>query len=792
MSCKLCGLRLPASAFDEGGYKFCCPGCREVFQRFGEEILANKVTYHSEAAKDQMQGAESYLRIDGMHCASCEILIEHLADRVDGIISVSASYATSTAKVVYDSETITETELPEVLSYAGYRLSLRSEASPQTGSPIALFRVIVASSLASVVMMLYLAFYYPTHLGLVDYSDLEPVAWLAFKAVPTAIFVLTTIMVVYVGLPIFRGAWVGLKVGVLNMDNLLTIAILSAWGYSTDQYFRGSTDLYFDVAAAILTVVTLGRYFERGARAGATEALEGLLDVWSPSVRVKRAGEIQEIGLETVRPRDILLVRLGEAVPIDGVINKGNTAIDESLMTGEPFPVRRGQGDRVKGGTTVVEGEVEIIAGDVVESQVNILTQILWQVQSSATGIRGLADVIARVFVPAVLVLAAAVSMWSYTSGAPFREAILIGLATLIVSCPCTFGLAMPLARAAGLSTALNRGIIMTSPDVFEKPRHFDIVAFDKTGTLSSGDMIVSDIIGPPDTAKLAAAAERLSAHPIAEAIARLDQSLTATDEDIQPGRGVIASVDGKRVAVGGALLFATINWDIPQSLKDKSKAVANHNCIASFVGWDGSVHGVIFTADQDRPEWRNVARKVRDESRVVLVTGAENAGEYEKDFDETHAGIPPEAKAQVIRHFKSKGTVAMIGDGSNDAPALAEADLGVAFGTPTALAAEAADVVIPGDNLGKIFDALAVIRTTRKRMHQNLGWALFYNATAIPLALSGHLNPLFAALAMSTSSLLVVWNSARKIPLTQLDDAPTNSSWTRNLERTRMKLARR
>lgn len=727
-----------------------------------------------------------------MHCASCEILIEHLADRVKGIVSVSASYATSTAKVVYDPETITEAELPDLLSHAGYRLSARSGTKPQPDTNIALFRVIVASSLASVVMMLYLAFYYPTHLGIVDYSDLEPVAWLAFKAVPTAIFVLTTIMVIYVGLPIFRGAWVGLRVGVLNMDNLLAIAILAAWGYSTDQYLSGSTDLYFDVAAAILTVVTLGRYFERGARAGATQALEGLMDVWSPTVWVKRDGEVQEIGLEGIKPRDVLIVGVGEAVPIDGVISKGDAAIDESLMTGEPFPIRLGEGDRVKGGTVIVEGQVEITAGEVIESQVSILTQILWQVQSSTAGIRGLADLTARIFVPTVLVLAAGVSMWSYTNGAPLREAMLIGLATLIVSCPCTFGLAMPLARAAGLSTALNRGIIMTSPDVFEKPQQFDMVAFDKTGTLSSGDMIVSDCVGPPETAKLAAAAERLSAHPIAEAIARLDQSLTATDADVQPGRGVIASVDGKRVAVGGTLLFATLGWDISQLLKDKAKVAVNQDCIASYVGWDGEAHGLILTTDQNRPEWRNVVRKIRGESQVMLMTGAEHASEYEDDFDEIYAGIPPEAKARVIRHLKSKGTVAMIGDGSNDAPALAEADLGIAFGTPTALAAEAADVVIPGEDLGKIFDALAVIRTTRKRMRQNLGWALLYNVTAIPLALTGLLNPLFAALAMSTSSLLVVWNSARTIPVVQSDDAPTTSNWTRNRERTRMKLARR
>jgi Cu2+-exporting ATPase len=634
-----------------------------------------------------------------------------------------------------------------------------------------LFRVVVATSLGAVVMMLYLAFYYPTHLGFVDHADLAPVGWLAFKAVPAAIFFLTSVMVAYVGLPVLRGAVVGLRAGVLNMDNLLSIAILSAYAYSTVQFIRGDVDeLYFDVAAAILTVVTVGRYFEAGARATAARELENLMDAWIPVARVVRDGVSVSVPLRELRPGESLSVGPGEGIPIDGTIQAGHAAVDVSLMTGEPFPIRLGPGDRAQGGTVVVEGDITLIADQVAESQLETLTRILWDVQCSTAGARGFGDRIARGFVPAVLVLAAAVSIWFYTSGSPLHDAVLVGLATLIVSCPCTFGLAVPLATAAGVSAALRRGIIFTSADLFERPRDFRTVIFDKTGTLSTGDMSVENTVGPPDAIALAAAAERRSTHPVARAIARLDQSLEARDVEPHPGRGVIATVGDRRVAVGGRQLFATLGWEVPGPLTASIEGETGAG-IVSYVGWDGVARGAFLTRDTARADWPGIVARIRQTSRVVLLSGAEHAGGYKGGFDEVHLGVPPEAKAAIVRHYRAEGPVAMIGDGSNDAPALGEADLSIAFGAPTALAAEAADIVIPGQNLSKVFDALALVAATRGRIRQNLAWALLYNATAIPLALSGYLNPLFAALAMSTSSLLVVWNSSR--PLSAADATP-------------------
>lgn len=630
---------------------------------------------------------------------------------------------------------------------------------------LSLLRAIAATSFAGVIMMLYLAFYYPTHLGLVGYEDLEPVKFIAFVAVPRVLFVLTTILVIYGGMPIFRGAWIGLRAGILNMDNLLAIAILAAYFYSVAQLYLGSLELYFDVAATIVTVVTLGRFFERNARDEATVELTKLLDAATPLARIRVGRDYKEVSLEKLQAGDRVVIWPGETIPVNGTIVKGNVAIDESLMTGEPYPARRSAGEEVVGGTVVVEGDLEIKTGEVVESQIDTLARVIWNVQSSLAGVRGFADRTARYFVPGVLALALLITGWMVlVQHSPINLALLTGLATLIVSCPCTFGLAIPLTSAAAVSTALRQGIIFTSADVFEKAPKIDIVALDKTGTLSTGKMTVIKTIGDEEAIAYAAAVERRSAHPIAQAIAKLNDERYASGLTVHPGRGAVAIVDEREVAVGSRTLFSTLEWKISEHLQAEASVIRPGEGVVSFVGWDGEAHAAIVTCDQSRPEWEAVVDRLRERVRVVLLTGAEHPSGYEDKVDEIHAGVPPEAKAAVIRRLRREGTVVMIGDGSNDAPALAAADLGIAFGAPTALASEAADVIITGDRLDRVFDAFDLIDTTRRRVRQNLGWALWYNAIAIPLAFSGYLNPLFAALAMGSSSLLVVWNSSRPL----------------------------
>ncbi len=764
LDCKLCGLPTPPLPVKSGGDSFCCVGCREVYRCFGDAAVVGAELEPSHIGASDPTGAEAFLRIDGMHCSSCELLIERTAAQVNGILSAAANYATSTAKVIFNPDIIAEDDLPSALSGSGYQVRLRSEDAPEFDERLPLLRLVTGVCLAGLVMMLYLAFYYPVHLGLAAYEDFEPVHWLAFEAVPRAMFVLTSALIFYVGAPILRGAWVGLKARMLNMDNLLSIAILAAYGYSIGQLFTGSLDLYFDVASVIVAVVTVGRYHEKLAKAEATQELTKLMTAWAPRARVRRDQGYVAVPADQLLPGDRVYVGEWEAIPVDGTIVGGVGAVDESLLTGEPFPVTRGAKECVLGGSVVVEGELEIEVGVEVRSQMDVLARILWNVQSTTAGAQGMADRVARVFVPLVLALAAFVIFWFTLGGAAPGAAMLAGLATLIVSCPCTFGLAIPLTTAVGVSTALRHGIIVTSADAFEKIPQPNIFAIDKTGTLSTGDMAVTEVNGPTEMIEFAAAVERHSPHPIAEAIGRLDARRDADAIEIQPGKGAVANVDGRRVAVGGKSLFEMLGWDIPDQLASFAAGVLPGDGVVSYIGWDGALQGAVVTQDRSRPEWDKVVDRLRLHSKVVLLTGAEHPSGYEDRVDQVFAGVPPEGKAAVIRGLKAEGTVAMIGDGSNDAPALAAADLGIAFGAPTALAADAADVVIPGERLERIFDALDLIGTTRLRVRQNLGWALLYNAVAIPLAVTGLLNPLFAAVAMSASSLLVVWNSARPV----------------------------
>lgn len=766
MVCHLCARPLPSSPTVSGGHSYCCVGCREVFESFGSGIIRPDIEVSQSAQAmaartSASNGAELFLRIDGMHCSSCEFLIEKVARGIDGVLSITSSYATSTARVIYDPEVLDGSRVPGLLNCYGYKARLRSHGAELQDDRLSLLRVIAATSLASVIMMAYLAFYYPTHLGLVDYATLEPVRNIAFVAAPIFIFVLTTVLIIGPGAEILRGAWIGIRSGVLNMDDLLAIAILAAYFYSVAQLARGSTEFYFDVAATIVTVVTVGRYFEKCAREEATRELSKLLDAVSTTARVRQGNSVLTKAIGDLRTGDRIVVWPGEPVPVDGIIRKGSGSVDESLMTGEPFPVRRVVGQSVPGGVVLVDGEIEIEVGEKVENQLATLARVMWDAQSSIAGARGFSDQVARIFIPTVLALAAAATLLMLAWGYPPDAAILVGLTTLIVSCPCTFGLANPLASAVAVSAALKRGIIFTSADVFETAPRIDIVAIDKTGTLSTGKMVVARTYGGEEAMRLAAAVERHSDHPIAKAIAALDDCYEVDDFTNFPGEGAVGRVGDRQVAVGSHSLISQLGWCIPANVA-KAASIGSVEGVISYVGWDGDVHGLIETSDEPRSEWQEVVRRLRERVRVVLLTGAAHPGSYRTYVDDAYASVPPQAKAMVVRGLRREGRVVMIGDGSNDAPALAEADLGIAFGAPTGLAAQAADVVIPGSRLDRVFDAFDIIDTTRRRIRQNLGWALLYNSAAITLAVTGNLNPLFAALTMVSSSLLVVWNSSR------------------------------
>lgn len=772
MSCALCGLPLPRPAVHGDGRDYCCIGCREVARLLGSEPS------HAAAPIDaaaEPRGSEAFFRVDGMHCASCEQLVARAATRVDGVLSVHASHATGTAKVVYDPARIAATDLANRLSIGGYRYRPRGEALPEYDERADLLRLLTGCCLASAVMMLSFVFVYPLHAGWLDAQDYAAIGWLAFDWVPRALFVLTTIQVFGVGWPILRSAVAAARVGGWHMDALLALAIVSAYAYSVFQLGHDRSDLYFDAASGIVAVVTIGRYLERGAREA---ALRGLADIMhAPALRacVVRAGECFACGADEVLPGDRVVVRQGETIPVDGTIVDGEGAVDESLLTGEAVPAARRSGGRVLGGAVLREGRIEVDVGAKVESRIAELARVLWDAQASRGATQARTDRIARAFVPAVFASALLVGLALWFAGAGPQRALLAALATLIVSCPCTFGLAIPLTLAGATSAALRRGIIVARPALFDRGAGVDIVAIDKTGTLSSGAMTVCDVIGSPEIVPLAAAVERDSPHPVARAIAALDRRAAARAVEIRAGRGACGSVGQRRVAVGSRALFDELQWSVPAELDAQLARRDGATGVVSYVGWDGAAHGAIVSRDDPRPQWEQVLRRMRQRARVVLLTGAVSAEGYAAHVDECYRAVPPQAKAAVVRQLRRRGRVAMVGDGSNDAPALAEADLAIAFGAPTALAAHAADIVITGERLERVVDALDIVDSARRRVRQSLAWALSYNAIAVPLAMTGWLNPLAAALAMTLSSILVVCNATR--PFSMRAGSPGNAS---------------
>ncbi|WP_050033626.1 heavy metal translocating P-type ATPase [Halorubrum halophilum] len=795
--CTLCDLPTgddPHTAPDVDG-EFCCRGCLAVARSLGDaeglDGLDDVEERRPDAEPDdEFDGETTFLHVDGMHCATCESFLEMTAGEQPGVAAAEASYATDTIRVDYDPDAVGADELPERLSVAGYSASHR--ADPDAEDDDAVVRFLIGGGFFGMMAMLwYVVFLYPTYFGYEPFLDLGGISGLYLF---TQIWVFASIVLFYTGYPILRGAYVSLRARQPNMDLLVSLAAVSSYAYSTLAMFLGRTDLYFDVTIAVILVVTAGNHYESLIKRRATGALSALTTATDREIRTE-AGET--IAPDAVDPGDRLLVRPGERVPFDGTVVEGTAAVDEALVTGESLPATKREGDPVRGGTVVTDAPVVVEVGEDAESTLDTLVRLLWEIQSSRSGIQRLVDKLATVFVPLVVAVAVLAAGATLALGAPPTEAALVALTVLIVSCPCALGLASPLAVAAGIRDAARRGIVIVSDAVFEEAADVDTVVLDKTGTLTDGEMRLlgteTDGADPETVRTRAAALERASAHPIAEAIVAgvrggetepgeaADRRTAATDGGVAAApspaaadvtvtdRGVSGRIDGDEVVVGHRSLFEGDAWTVPESLDAVGTKAREAGRVPAYVGWDGGVRGVLIVGDEVRDGWEAVVEELAaDGRRVVLLTGDSPAAarqfEEHPAIDEVFAGVPPEAKAETVRRLTATERVAMVGDGSNDAPALAAADIGISVASGTDLAADAADAVLLEDRLSAIPELFAVTRGTNRRLKQNLGWAFVYNAVAIPMAVSGVLNPLFAAVAMATSSLLVVSNSARAV----------------------------
>ncbi|RQG90678.1 heavy metal translocating P-type ATPase [Natrarchaeobius chitinivorans] len=813
-SCDLCDLPTPDPPVtdDDVDGCFCCRGCCTVAARLDQvdgpaASSVDSLEQNSDDGDAPDDALETYLAVSGMHCTTCEAFLRLCADDIDGIYVVDANYAMGMARVVYDPDAVSEAELPEVLSGHGYTVQFRDDAGDPSVDDAArerqrdtIQRLIVGGFFSMLVMPWYFFFLYPSYLGMemgLLFTDAATPLTLYLPMVFIGLF--TSVVLFYTGFPVLRGAWVSITTRQPNMDLLVSVAALSAYAYSTVAMTTGSTHLYYDVSVAVIMVVTVGRYYEDRIRRRATDAISTLT-----TARVSDATRLTADGRETVsvgsvEPGDRLVVAPGERVPVDGTVVEGVADVDESVLTGESLPVTKEPGDEVVGGSVVADDALVVEVGPEAESTVDRIASALWEIQSRSPAAQRLADALATVFVPLVLVLGTSVALWQLLTGGTVAAALLAGLTVLVVSCPCAMGLATPLAISAGLRDALERGVVVTNESVFETAPDADVVVFDKTGTLTTGTMHVTDVAGSDETLRMAAAVERFASHPVAESILEAtltdstgDRSRITTDGGVpdvepefrddtaaerklpdaeefsrHPGEGVSATIGSRRVVVGTPDLVEREVGAIPQNLAAHVAAVDRQGGLPVVVGWDGRARGVVTIQDRERAEWESAIETVSD-CEVVVLTGDDGASaERFRDHqavDRVFAGVPPDGKLETVRRFVATGTTVMVGDGTNDAPALAAADLGIAMGDGTARAADAADVVVTDSDLTALEDVFALATGTRRRIRENICWAFLYNAVAVPLAVVGLINPFFAALAMAASSIIVVSNSRRTV----------------------------
>jgi len=704
------------------------------------------------------------LSIGGMSCASCAGRVERALSDRSGVAEAKVNLATERATIAYDPGSAEPDDLRRTVADAGYTVAPADadreqvEDEQERERRRSLRRVLLAWPLGLAVMALAYGF-----------GDASWARWSALGLTVPVQFV--------AGWPILTSAWERARLRGAGMDTLIALGTLTAFTYSTYELVAGG-ELYYETAALIIAFILLGRYFEARAKSRASNAIKALLDLGAKQARLLVDGEERLVPIEAVEVGALLRVRPGEKIPVDGTLVAGASAVDESMLTGESAPVDKTEGSSVAGATINVDGALTIRATAVgSETALHQIVMLVEQAQAGGGPVERLVDRIAAVFVPVVITLAAVTFVgWAVFAG-DSTEGLIAAVAVLIIACPCALGLATPTALLVGTGRGAAMGVLIKGAEVLEKTRRIDTVVFDKTGTLTRGEMSLVGVEAEQgddrEVLSRAAAVEAFSEHPVARAIvAGAERRDLAHSEgrDFRSvvGRGVEGQAQGTLVRVGRRLFMEEAGLDIPAALEQKMAAAEARGHTAVLVGWDRQARGLLAVADTLKQEAAGVVRDLQGAGvEVAMITGdnastaaaiAEQAG-----VDRVLAEVLPEDKIAEVRELQSSGrTVAMVGDGINDAPALAQADLGIAIGTGTDVAIEASDLTLISGNLTGVMTALRLSRRTLRTIKQNLGWAFGYNVAAIPLAAFGLLDPIIAGAAMAFSSVSVVGNSLR------------------------------
>ncbi len=741
--------------------------------------------------------------VTGMSCAACSARVEKAVSKVEGVTSCSVSLLTNSMGV---EGTAADQAIIQAVEAAGYGASVKGEAAEHTGAssmaaeeemlkdhdtPVLKRRLL--ASLGFLIVLMYFS------MGHMMWGWPLPAFFENNHIAMGLVQLLLTGIVMVINQKFFISGFTSLAHRAPNMDTLVALGSTAAFGYSTyalfamtDAQVKGDMEMvmhymhefYFESAAMILTLITVGKMLEARSKGKTTDALKGLMKLASKTAVVERNGQEVTVPIEQVKKGDIFLVRPGENVPVDGVILEGTSALNEAALTGESIPVDKKPGDVVSAATLNQSGFIRCEATRVGED--TTLSQIIQMVSDAAATkapIAKIADKVSGVFVPAVITIAVITMIVWLLAGESVGFALARGISVLVISCPCALGLATPVAIMVGNGMGAKNGILFKTAVSLEETGKVQIVALDKTGTITNGEPVVTDMVPAEGVTEesllaLAASLEKRSEHPLAKAILKYVGEQHLTVEDVSefealPGNGLTAVRNGVKLA-GGNYAFIRTQTEVSEDLLKQSEALAEQGKTPMFFSENGRLAGIIAVADTMKEDSRQAVSELRNMGiRVVMLTGdnerTARAIGAQAGVDDVIAGVLPDGKESVIRKLQQYGKVAMVGDGINDAPALTRADMGIAIGAGTDVAIDAADVVLMKSRLSDVAAAVRLSRATLKNIHENLFWAFFYNVIGIPLAagvwipiFGWTLNPMFGAAAMSLSSFCVVTNALR------------------------------
>jgi len=818
--CQLCGLALGSSQSQLmiGGelLPFCCPGCQQVFlllfnspaglpANFRETDLyracveagiipraAEGIPLESaeRPQESSLSPLDLTLKVEGMWCPTCSWLIEEVLRRTKGILEPQVSFLSDLVQVKYFPHLLSPPEIMTRISRLGFRPALFEEDPGESREKRSMvLRLGVSAILTTNIMMISMALYF----GFFRDLSREVIGYFSYP-----LWLMATPVVFYGGLPILRRGLAGLRYGNPSMDSLISIGALAAYLYSLVQLAKGSIHLYFDTPAMLITFVLLGKYIETHARERVAAGITDLYKLAHQKVRLftatptlpdRRGGGLEGGGWregekehwvpsEDVKPGDDFLVLAGERVPLDGQILSGQGDVDESILTGEARPVKKQPGDGVMGGALLLAGELQLKTTRIGrESSLGQMITLMQEALAKKNPAELLADRITRWFVPAILALAGLTAFYLWLSRFSVDEALLRSLTVLLISCPCALGIATPLVKVAIMGLAKSRGILIRDPGALDRTKDLDTLVFDKTGTLTEGNFSLQKIfsIGTPEREVLSrvAAVEIHSNHFLAREIVRRVREENIKLEEVHgyeslEGMGVKGNVKGDLIFIGNRQLMAGEKIEIPSALNQQALGFEEKGMTTAFFGWGKSVQGFLVFGDSLKKGIREMVRELQARGITTWIVSGDGQGTTRAVAGES--GVVnflgqalPQDKVKLIKSLQDKGhRVGMVGDGINDAAALAQADVGFALGTGTHILQKASDFTLLASDPTRVSDALDLSALAVRAIRQNLFFAFLYNSIAIPLAVTGSLNPLIAVFAMFASSLTVIGNALR------------------------------